>query len=395
MRHCRRGLRREDCRAHSSRTTAAPPARGCQTISIFPHSARPRSIDRPGGPEKRRACDRSAGRPFPGHSPAGILSVTAMPATFGHAAPNVVVLLKDISSTQKLGEHMRRLDRLSSIGTLSASMAHEIKNALVPVNTFVGLLLEQNPDAELAGTVRREMDRVDSIVSRMLKFAGPAKPSFSDIHLHELLEHSLRLVQHRVEGNLITFDLRFNAPSDSLKGDDYQLEQAFLNLLLNAVDAMGTEGQLTVSTDVVDRETGNALREGDSASRWLRVDISDTGIGIAAEAIGSIFDPFFTTKEHGTGLGLAVTRQIIEEHEGVIRVDSQPDKGTTFTVLLPALPEPRPIEADRRRMLIIPAERSGKGAGRSPPRSRTRTSITATSSGRSSCARQTAAGMPG
>lgn len=278
--------------------------------------------------------DRRVALP-PGHSPAGILSVTAMPATFGHAAPNVVVLLKDISSTQKLGEHMRRLDRLSSIGTLSASMAHEIKNALVPVNTFVGLLLEQNPDAELAGTVRREMDRVDSIVSRMLKFAGPAKPSFSDIHLHELLEHSLRLVQHRVEGNLITFDLRFNAPSDSLKGDDYQLEQAFLNLLLNAVDAMGTEGQLTVSTDVVDRETGNALREGDSASRWLRVDISDTGIGIAAEAIGSIFDPFFTTKEHGTGLGLAVTRQIIEEHEGVIRVDSQPDKGTTFTVLLP------------------------------------------------------------
>lgn len=274
----------------------------------------------------------------PPHSPAGVLSVTAMPVSFGEYTANVVVLLKDVSSTRKLDEHMRRLDRLASIGTLSASMAHEIKNALVPIGTFVGLLLEQNPDAELAGTVRREMKRVDSIVSRMLKFAGPAKPTFSDVRLHELLEHSLRLIQHRVQGNQISFKRQFNAPSDSLNGDDYQLEQAFVNLLLNAVDAMGTEGLLTVGTDVVTRETGMALREGSSPPKWLRVDITDTGIGIAPENIGSIFDPFFTTKPHGTGLGLAVTRQIIEEHEGVIRVDSQPGKGTTFTVLLPVVP---------------------------------------------------------
>jgi two-component system nitrogen regulation sensor histidine kinase GlnL len=274
----------------------------------------------------------------PTQSPTAVLSVTAMPVSFGKSAANVVVLLKDVSSTRKLNEHMRRLDRLASIGTLSASMAHEIKNALVPVSTFVGLLLEQNPDAELAGTVRREMKRVDSIVTRMLRFSGPSKPSFSAIRLHELLEHSLRLIQHRVEGNLVSFKRQFNAPSDSMSGDDYQLEQAFVNLLLNAVDAMGSEGQLTVGTDMVTRETGMALREGSSSPKWLRVDITDTGMGIAPENIGSIFDPFFTTKPHGTGLGLAVTRQIIEEHEGVIRVDSQPGKGTTFTVLLPVAP---------------------------------------------------------
>ena len=223
-----------------------------------------------------------------------------------------------------------------------------------PVNTFVGLLLEQNPDAELAGTVRREMDRVDSIVSRMLKFAGPAKPSFSDIHLHELLEHSLRLVQHRVEGNLISFDRRFNAPSDSLRGDDYQLEQAFLNLLLNAVDAMGTEGCSRWARRGCQGNRECPPRGGQRVPVVARRDHRHRHGHRPGKHRRSIFDPFFTTKAHGTGLGLAVTRQIIEEHEGVIRVDSQPDKGTTFTVLLPVAPEPRPVDADRRRMPDYP-----------------------------------------
>ena len=269
----------------------------------------------------------------PGHSTAGVLSVTVVPVSIAKHAVSVVVLLKDAASTPKLDEHLRRLDRLASIGTLSASMADEIKNALVPVTTFVGLLLEQNPEAELAGTVRREMKRVDSIVKRMLKFAGPGKTLLLDVRLHELLEHSLRLVQHRIEGNLISFERRFQAPSDSLRGDDYQLEQAFVNLLLNAVDAMGTEGLLTVGTSVVARASETALHEGHSPSDWLRVEITDTGMGIAPENIAAIFDPFFTTKAQGTGLGLGVTRQIIEEHKGVIRVASQPGKGTTFTVL--------------------------------------------------------------
>ncbi len=266
---------------------------------------------------------------------ATLLSITAMPLSRGKQAANIVVLLKDVSSTEKLDHHMRRLDRLASIGTLSASMAHEIKNALVPVRTFVGLLLEKNQDAELAGTVRREVDRVDAIVSRMLKFSGPARPSFAAVKLHELLDHSLRLVQHRVEGKLISFDRQFNAASDSLSGDDYQLEQAFVNLMLNAVEAMDAEGSLTVNTDVIAKETDVALHEGSSAPRFLSVKITDTGVGIAPENLGTIFDPFFTTKPHGTGLGLAVTRRIIEEHDGVIRVKSQPGKGTTFTILLP------------------------------------------------------------
>ena len=230
---------------------------------------------------------------------------------------------------------MHRLERLASIGTLSASMAHEMKNALVPVRTFVGLLLEKNPDAELAGTVHREMGRVDTIVSRMLKFAAPVKRAVSLVRLHELLDHSLRLVQHRVEGKLISFNRHFNASPDSFSGDDHQLEQAFVNLLLNAVEATGPEGAITVSTEAVTGDAQVQLREGGGTAGFLRVKITDTGAGIAAENLESIFEPFFTTKPSGTGLGLPVTRSIIEEHQGDIRVESQPGKGTTFTVLLP------------------------------------------------------------
>ena len=263
------------------------------------------------------------------------LSVTVIPVSGEKKSGVLVVLLNDVSSTGKLEQEMRRLDRLASIGTLSASMAHEIKNALVPIKTFIDLLLERDPGVELAATVRREMDRVDTIVSSILKYAAPARPALSRVRIHEILEHSLRLAQHHVEGKLISFHRQFNAPSDSFTGDDHQLEQAFVNLMLNAVEAMGAEGILTIRTDKVADGHNSEVRQGSGRSGFLRVQISDTGKGIPEEQIVSIFEPFFTTKTNGTGLGLAVTRRIIEEHHGIIHVESQPARGTTFTVQLP------------------------------------------------------------
>lgn len=247
----------------------------------------------------------------------------------------VVVVLKSDPSLTNLEHNLRRLDRLASIGTVSASMAHEIKNAFVAVKTFLELLLEKNPDADLAGVVRREISRVDSIVSHMLKFAAPAPPAFARIQLHELLEHSLRLVEHGTANKLISFRREFAATPDVLFGDDHQLEQAFVNLLFNAVEAIPAEGSLTVSTDLAGGETGDVLREGGEPARRLRIRITDTGTGIAPEKLGQIFEPFFTTKPSGTGLGLAVTERIIREHKGTIRVESTPEQGTQFIVLLP------------------------------------------------------------
>jgi signal transduction histidine kinase len=262
------------------------------------------------------------------------LSITAMP--LADEKKNVIVLVRNISATGKLERKLQRLDRLASIGTLSASMAHEIRNALVPLKTFVDLLLEENRDSELAETVRRETQRVDSIVSHMLKFATPSRPAFASVRLHEILEHSLRLARHRVGSKVIAFNNEFLALPDSFKGDDHQLEQAFVNLLLNAIEAMGAEGTLTIRTEIVfDENDPLQLREGESSTKAFRIQISDTGMGISAENMEQIFNPFFTTKQNGTGLGLSVTRRIINEHKGSIRVESQTGKGTNFTIHLP------------------------------------------------------------
>lgn len=267
-------------------------------------------------------------------SSSAAVSVTVMPAAPREKNHRLVVLLKDFSSTNRLEQSLQRLDRLASAGTLSAGMAHEIRNALVSVKTFIDLLLEKNRDDELADVVRHEMRRVDSIVSQMLRFAAPAQPVFAAISVHKILDRSLRLAQHRIEGRLIAFERRFEAAPDVLKGDDNQLEQAFVNLLLNSVEAINAHGSLTVATEAISEDEAQ-LREG-SARHMVRIRISDSGSGISPENMPRLFEPFFTTKRNGTGLGLAVTRRIIEEHNGTIHVESQLGKGTTFTILLPA-----------------------------------------------------------
>lgn len=236
----------------------------------------------------------------------------------------VSVVLYDLAPVQKLERNMRQLDRLGSVGALSASMAHEIKNALVAIRTFVDMLVKENKSSELANVVSREMRRIDSIVSQMLRLAGPAKPTFASIHLHALLDHALHLVEHQPGAKKLKVRREFGARSDVVRGDEYQLQQAFLNLLFNAVEAMSAGGQLTVKTEAVPKP------------RALRVSITDTGVGIAAENRARLFEAFFTTKPHGTGLGLAITRRIFQEHHGTVTVESEPNKGSTFHVTLPA-----------------------------------------------------------
>ena len=224
----------------------------------------------------------------------------------------------------QLEDRLAQLDRLASMGTLAAVMAHEIKNALVPGKTFIDLLLEKHPDAELGGLVRREMGRIDAIVSRMLRFGNPARSGYGEVRLHEILDHSLRLVQPTLDDKSIALTCTFEAASDRAQGDGYQLQQAFVNLLLNAVEATGPQGTVTVATAFVPGTAGK-----------VRVSVKDSGIGIAAEHMERLFEPFFTTKPNGTGLGLPITRRIILEHGGEITAESQPGNGTAFHVLLP------------------------------------------------------------
>jgi two-component system nitrogen regulation sensor histidine kinase GlnL len=222
---------------------------------------------------------------------------------------------------------MQRLDRLANLGTLSAIMAHEIKNGLQASKTFVELLLEKNPGLEHGEVVRRELDRVNAIVTQILRISAPGPASFKTVRSHDLLEHSLRLLQPLASDKLIRLEKKYRAEPDTVHGDDAQLQQVIMNLLLNSLDAMGPNGTLTVGT-----ETG----QGEDGTRVVKIQIQDTGTGIAPENAARLFEPFFTTKKNGTGLGLAICQRIIQDHRGVILAQSEAGLGSTFSIHLPA-----------------------------------------------------------
>ncbi|HUC86069.1 MAG TPA: ATP-binding protein [Candidatus Acidoferrales bacterium] len=229
------------------------------------------------------------------------------------------------SSSQISEQNMRRLDRLANLGTLSAGVAHEIKNSLTAIKTFIEVLLQKGEDQELAVVVAKELSRIDAIVSQMLKFAAPRPPAFAAVQIHDVLEHSLRLLQHHISGKMISVKRDYQAKPGLARADEAQLQQVFMNLLFNALEAMGASGTLVVSTD-----TGEM-----NDKKHLLVHIQDTGIGIPKENLPHLFEPFFTTKKNGTGLGLAISQRIIEEHHGKIEVHSEVYKGSTFTLWLP------------------------------------------------------------
>lgn len=255
------------------------------------------------------------------------LRASVVPVQTAETAETVVVL-NSLVSAPVFEQNLRRLDRLAGLGTLSASMAHEIKNGMVAIKTFVDLLAQKGPDTELTEVVGRELERINAIVTQMLRFAAPSRAAFARVRVHEVLDHSLRLMQHQINAKLITLERQYRAASDVVHGDDAQLQQAFMNLLLNALEAMGTNGALTVITETSKGETGGPQ---------LHVNIHDTGVGIAPEHLARLFQPFFTTKKNGTGLGLAISQRIVQEHHGSIRVQSEAGKGSRFSLTLPLL----------------------------------------------------------
>lgn len=230
-------------------------------------------------------------------------------------------------STAVSDANLQRLDRLANLGTLSAGIAHEIKNGLVPIRTFIQLMLEKSDDRELALTVERELKRIDSMVSQMLRFAAPKPAVVAPVRVKDVLEKSLRLLQHQIDEKMISVTRDYQAAPGTIDGDEAQLQQVVMNLLLNAVEAMTMNGVLTISTN-----PGRDQRDGP----WLEIHVKDTGVGIPKENLDRIFEPFFTTKRNGTGLGLAISQRVIDEHHGRIEARSDAGKGATFVIILPA-----------------------------------------------------------
>jgi nitrogen-specific signal transduction histidine kinase len=252
-----------------------------------------------------------------------------------------LMVLTDITALKRLELQIRRSDRLASLGTLSAGMAHEIKNPLVSIKTFAQLLPERYQDSDFRETfsnlIGHEIDRIDSLVNQLLRFARPTKPHLVPMHVHEILEKSLLLVGHRLYQKDIKLTRSWEANVDTIRADADQLEQVFLNFFINAMDAMKNGGELNISTQIrTDEEWISPLTQSNGeAYEILRVTIRDSGEGISREDLPHVFDPFFTTKDYGTGLGLSVVHGIIQEHGGQIEVESELQKGTAFHILLP------------------------------------------------------------
>jgi len=238
-----------------------------------------------------------------------------------HAAAHFPVMAAELQ------ENLRRLDRLASLGLVAASAAHEIKNGLVAISAFAESLIEKSEDKELATVVRHELKRIDSLVTQMLRYAKPRPATLAPVTVHEVLDYSLRLLEHQMNGRQISLKREYHAEPGVVLGDEAQLQQVFMNLMLNAVESIHGSGEVTVCTEQTTDHSG---------PKKVRVHITDTGAGIAAEHLPRVFDPFFTTKKNGTGLGLAVCQRVAQEHQGFIEVRSEPGRGSTFIVSLAA-----------------------------------------------------------
>ncbi|MEI6808078.1 MAG: ATP-binding protein [bacterium] len=255
-----------------------------------------------------------------------------------------LMVLHDQTAVRQLEAQIRRNDRLASVGTLAASMAHEVKNPLVALKTFAQLLPTRYEDPDFRTTfsslVGQEVTRIDAIVNQLLNFSRPAQPSLKPLDLHDVLEHTLNLAQHQLKQLNIVLQSKLNAPRNRILGNRDLLVQVFLNFYLNAIDAMEESGVLRIYTENVVVPTGVRDLWGQAiVTDHIRVIIQDSGKGLSAEALTHMFDPFYTTKTNGTGLGLSVAHGIIQEHSGAIDVESTLGIGTTFSVVLPLTTE--------------------------------------------------------
>jgi signal transduction histidine kinase len=239
-------------------------------------------------------------------------------------------LYEDLSKTKV---QMQRADRLASLGTLTAGLAHEIRNPLVAIKTFTQLLPTRFDDEEFRShfleVTAGEVDRISSLVSELLDFSRPSQPKLNKENLNQVLEKMLLLVDTESHKKSLQIIRNFNEFLPPVVLDKEQIKQVFLNILLNAVYATPESGTITVETRLIKR---------DGYQNFVQVIIKDTGKGISEENMDKIFTPFYTTKHEGSGLGLAISNQIIQEHRGSIEVESNENQGTTFYVNLPVNP---------------------------------------------------------
>jgi len=254
-----------------------------------------------------------------------------------------IVILEDVTGRVRLEEQLQISEKMASIGLLAAGVAHEVNTPLTGISSFTQMLLEgadpEDPRTRLLEKIERQTFRAAKIVNGLLTLARPTAASASErsaVDLNVVVNDVLSLLEHQFELHRVKVRRELSLSAVLVVGMEHKLQQVFLNLFLNAKDAMPRGGWLTIASRV----------EGDRAI----VEVADTGSGIPSEYIARIYDPFFTTKAigQGTGLGLSISYGIVREHDGAIDCDSALGQGTRFTVTLPVVAHHRPLAARPR-----------------------------------------------
>ncbi|MDH5468754.1 MAG: ATP-binding protein, partial [Candidatus Aminicenantes bacterium] len=234
---------------------------------------------------------------------------------------------------REMQAHLIQSEKLASLGKLAAGIAHEINNPLGGILIYSHLLLEdtpkESPHLENLKKIVKETSRCKDIVRGLLEFARPKEPEMSWINLNDVVDRSLAIVEGQALFQNIKINKKFASALPKIVADGSQLQQVFMNIIINAAEAMDGKGTLSLSTSL------------DTDGTHIEAKITDTGHGIKEEDKKRLFEPFFSTKEvgKGTGLGLAISYSIIQKHLGTIEVESQESKGSTFTIKLPVIRE--------------------------------------------------------
>ena len=251
---------------------------------------------------------------------------------------------EDITLRKQTEEELIRSEKLASLGQLAASVAHEVNNPLAGIMIYVKLFLKKHKERKLQAEntekqllkMEKELDRTTRIIRNLLDFARQSEPNIRPVDINKVLEAALLLVGHQINLENIKLEKKSDAHLPLILADFDKIQQVLINIIMNAIQAMPDGGNLTIATSVA-----KGIRIGESLKDTIRIDISDTGVGITKENMSKLFTPFFTTKEKGkgVGLGLPVVHGIIEQHKGKIKVDSEPNAGTTFAIYLEVMDE--------------------------------------------------------
>jgi PAS domain S-box-containing protein len=250
-------------------------------------------------------------------------------------AVGLVVLIKDVTKLIAMEQELRKRDRLAAAGSLAAGVAHEIRNPLSALDLNLKLLRDEisMPTASRSEIdsyfeiLTAEIRRLQKITSSFLQLSRPEPLVRNIIPIHDPLTQVLRLLETEAREKGVSFILDLAVQAAPVYADRNKLEQLFLNILINALQAMPNGGSISVRTVLVDQDGGSAVS----------IAITDEGVGIPRENIPRLFDPYFTTRPEGTGLGLAIADRIATDHGGNILVDSKPGSGTTMTIVLPLI----------------------------------------------------------